>query len=161
MDKKYHEITAITDAVCNKYISDEYAEIIRKAAHALCCLSESPIRKGTAKTWACGITHAIGMVNFLFDNSQQPYISAADLYKHFAVSQSSGQAKSKITRDALSMTQMDSEWSTRDRINENPFTWLFEINGKIVDVRKVPITLQRSLFEKGLIPFIPGDKLRT
>ncbi len=156
---KYIEVTAITDDVCKKYISDEFASIVRKATSALCCLPDSPINKGAVKAWACGITHAIGMVNFLYDNHQKPYLAAHDLYKSFGVSSSTAQIKSKIARDILNMTQMDISWSIQDRINDNSSTWFFDINGRLIDIRKMPITLQRSFFEKGYIPFIPGDRL--
>ena len=159
--QKYENIISISDDICVKVISKEYASLVKNAAQALCLLPQSPLAKGTAKTWACGITHAIGMVNLLFDNAQQPYLSATELYSHFGVSRNSSLLKSKITRDRLGMSQMDPKWSTTDRICENPTTWLFEHNGKIFDIRNSPITLQRSMFEKGFIPFIPGDKLRT
>jgi len=46
------------------------------------------------------------MVNFLFDPSQNPYMSASEIYQQFGVSQSTGSAKSKQIRDAMGMYQM-------------------------------------------------------
>ncbi len=67
--------------------------------------------KGKENSWTCGATHAIGMVNFLFDNTQSPHLSASELYKKFGVGQSTGQGKSKLIRDLLGMYQSDPNWS--------------------------------------------------
>ena len=107
MEEKFNGIVAITDNFAKQHLNDEYAQIIRFATAALCRKRPSPLVKGREKTWACGITHAIGMVNFLFDSSQDPHISAKEIYKWFGVSPSTGQSKSKQVRDTLSMHQMD------------------------------------------------------
>ena len=113
-------------------------------------------RKG--KHWACAIVHALGMVNFLFDPSQTPHMSAREIYKQFGVSQSTGSAKSKQVRDAMDMYQMDPKWSVPSRIDENPLAWMVSINGFIVDVRNAPRQFQEEAFRKGLIPYLPEDK---
>ncbi len=51
-----------------------------------------PLVQGKPNTWAADIVHALGMVNFLFDKTQTPHVSTAELYKHFEVSASTGQA---------------------------------------------------------------------
>ncbi|MBW4517460.1 MAG: hypothetical protein KME11_19830 [Timaviella obliquedivisa GSE-PSE-MK23-08B] len=56
------------------------------------------------------MTHALGIVNFLFDSSQDPHISSKDLYQWFGVSASTGQAKSKLVQDTLGTHQMDPDW---------------------------------------------------
>ena len=71
-----------------------------------------------------GVTHAIGMVNFLFDKPQTPHIGAADLYKKFGVGQSTGQGKSKTIRDYLDMYQSDPNWTLTSKLDNNPMAWL-------------------------------------
>jgi Domain of unknown function (DUF6398) len=70
MQAKFDSIVAIADNFSKLHLNDEYAQMIRLATAALCRKRPSPIVSGQDKTWACGITHAIGMVNFLFDSSQ-------------------------------------------------------------------------------------------
>ncbi|UIE36411.1 plasmid pRiA4b ORF-3 family protein [Leptodesmis sichuanensis] len=89
--------------------------MMSRSTAALCRKRPSPIEKGQSKTWACGITHAIGMVNFLFDSSQNPHISASELYQWFGVSASTGQGKSKLVRDTLKMHQLDPDWCLPSR----------------------------------------------
>jgi len=85
MQEKYQAIVEITDSFSRENLNDEYAQLIRYAVAAVCRKRPSPIETGKANTWACGVTHAIGMVNFLFDKSQTPYISAKELYKKFGI----------------------------------------------------------------------------
>jgi Domain of unknown function (DUF6398) len=158
MQSKYDEIVALTDAFCTKHLNDEYAELIRYAVAGVSRKRPSPLEKGKAETWACGFAHAIGFVNFLFDKSQSPHISASELYKAFGVGESTGQGKSKIIRDLLDMGQMDPNWSLESRLDRNPLVWMLSINGLVVDVRRVPREVQVLAFEKGLIPYVPADR---
>ncbi len=156
MQEKFERIAAITDEFSQQHLNDEYAQLIRYAIAALCRKRPSPLDKGRDRTWACGITHALGMVNFLFDPSQVPHISAGDLYKAFGVSASTGQAKSKQVRDILRMSQFDPNWGLSNNVGRNPLIWLLEVDGFIMDMRSAPRELQEIALAKGLIPYIPG-----
>ena len=158
MKEKFDAIVSITDAFSKEQLSDEYTQLIRYAVAALCRKRPSPIEQGQASTWACGITHALGMVNFLFDKSQTPHISPKDLYKEFGVGQSTALGKSKIVRDVLKMNQLDSDWCLPSMLADNPAVWFLMIDGLVVDVRNAPREIQEIAFEKGLIPYIPDDK---
>ncbi len=78
LQARFEEITSLTDAVCRQYLNDEYAELSRKMAAALARKRPSPLQSGRANTWACGIVYTIGFVNFLFDKSFPPYMSAEE-----------------------------------------------------------------------------------
>jgi Domain of unknown function (DUF6398) len=158
MQAKFEEIVSLTDTFCQKHLSEEYAQLCRKLAAALSRKRPSPLAKGKANTWACGIVHALGMVNFLFDPSQTPHMSASEIYQQFGVSQSTGSAKSKQVRDAMDMYQMDPKWCIPSNIDKNPLAWMVSINGLIVDVRNAPREFQQEAFRQGLIPYLPEDE---
>jgi hypothetical protein len=158
MQEKFQAIVEITDSFSRENLNDEYAQLIRYAVAAICRKRPSPMATGKANTWACGVTHAIGSVNFVFDKSQTPHIKTGELYKKFGVSESTGQAKSKAVRDMLGMYQMDPNWSLPSRLQSNPMAWMLSVNGMLVDVRRMPREVQEIAFEKGLIPYIPDDK---
>jgi hypothetical protein len=42
-------------------------------------------------------------------------------------------------------------------IDQHPLAWFIQVDGIIVDVRTMPIEIQEVAFEKGLIPYLPGD----
>jgi len=158
MQAKFEEIVSLTDTFCQKYLNEEYAQLCRKLAAALSRKRPSPLAKGKVNTWACGIVHALGMVNFLFDPSQTPHMSASEIYQQFGVSQSTGSAKSKQVRDAMDMYQMDPKWCVPSNIDKNPLAWMVSINGLIVDVRNAPREFQQEAFRQGLIPYLPEDE---
>lgn len=155
MQDKFDGIVAITDEFAKTHLNEEYAQLIRYAVAALCRKRPSPLAKGRDKTWACGITHALGMVNFLFDPSQDPHMSAKDLYKTFGVSSSTGQAKSKLVRDTLDMYQMDPNWCLPSKVDNNLMAWMISVNGFMIDARSAPRHIQEEAFAKGLIPYLP------
>jgi hypothetical protein len=156
MQAKFEEITNLTDAFCSQYLNSEYAGMSRQLAAALCHKRPSPLAAGQAKSWACGIVHALGMVNFLYDPSQTPHIKASELYKHFGVAESTGQGKSKAIRDLMDMSQMDPYWCLPSRIERNPMVWMISVDGFIMDVRSCPRAIQEEAFRKGLIPYLPS-----
>jgi len=158
MAAKFHSIVELTDQFAKQHLNDEYAQLIRQATAALCRKRPSPLEKGQARTWACGITHAVGMVNFLFDSSQTPHISAKALYSWFGVAESTGQGKSKTVRDALKMRQFDPDWCLPSRVEDNPLIWMLSVNGLLMDIRRAPLGAQIEAYAKGLIPYIPGHK---
>jgi len=158
MQEKYKTIVEITDSFAKDNLNEEYAQLIRYTVAALCRKRPSPLETGKASTWACGITHAIGTVNFLFDKSQTPHINSIELYKKFAVGQSTGQGKSKLVRDMLGMSQFDPNWMLPSKFNSSPLVWMLSVNGMMVDIRYMPREVQEIAFEKGLIPYIPDDR---
>ena len=158
MRAKFEEIVAITDRVCQEYLDEEYAQLARYATAALCRKRPSPLARGRADIWACGIVYALGTVNFLFDQSQDPHISADELCAAFGVKKSSGANKASIVRDALDMFQMDPNWCRPSQMDENPVAWLIMVNGLIVDARSLPREIQEIAYEKGLIPYVPDDR---
>lgn len=161
MKDKYQEIIELTNGFSKEYLNKEYSQLIRYAVAALCRKRPSPLATGRVNTWACGVTHAIGMVNFLFDKSQTPYMGASELYKTFGVGQSTGQGKSKQVRDILKMCQLDPNWSLQSRIDNNPMVWMLSVNGAVVDIRSMPREVQDIALERGLIPYIPSDEQAT
>lgn len=155
MQAKFKEITALTDRFCQEHLNEEYAQLCRYVTAALCRKRPSPLISGKANTWACGIIHALGMVNFLFDSSQNPHMKATEIYQIFGVGHSTGQGKSKQIRDLLKMHQMDPNWCLPSMIDKNPLVWLVSVNGYIIDVRHAPRSLQEEALRNGIIPYLP------
>lgn len=159
MAETFAAVTAVTDAFCREHLNDEYAQLIRFAAAAMCRKRPSPLAKGTPLSWAAGITHAVGMVNFLQDPAQTPHLPAQGLYKGFGVSQSNTLTKSKAVRDALDMSQMDLDWCLPSLLAEHPMAWMvFTDNGMMIDARSLAREDQVLLHQAGLIPYVHADQ---
>ena len=158
MRQRYAEITALTDEYCSKSLDKEYAQLSRFATAALCRKKLSPLQIGSISTWACGIISAVGFINFLFDKTTSPYVSAADLANAFGISKSTVGNKSKQVRDLLKMNQFDHRWCLPSRIESSSMAWNIMYNGFIVDARMLSRDIQVVAYEKGLIPYIHADK---
>lgn len=155
---RFDSIMELTDKFCKQHLNEEYRQLARQLTAALCRKRPSPLEQGRSDTWACGIIYALGFVNFLFDKSYEPYMSADALCEGFGVSQSTGYAKSKVVRDTLDMVQFDPRWCLLSLMDENPLAWMIEVNGLVVDARHIPHEIQEMAYQKGLIPYIPGNK---
>jgi len=154
MQSRFDAITEQIDAVCKSFLSNDYAKLARETTAALCRKRPSPVVNGRINSWACGVVYALGFVNFLFDPSQEPYLSATELCKKFDVSSGTGSSKSRIIRDALKMVQLDPNWCIPEMLENNPLAWTIMVNGLMVDAREMPREIQEIALQKGLIPYI-------
>ena len=102
--------------------------------------------------------HALGMVNFLFDKSQDPYLSSKALADWFELSQNTIGAKSKSIRDMFKMRQLDPAWTLRSNLDNNPMVWMIMVNGFIIDARRATYEIQEQAYNAGIIPYIPANK---
>lgn len=159
MAAKFSAITTLTDAFCTKHLDEEYRQIIHRVVGSLARKRPSPILKGKESVWAAAAVHAVGRVNFLDDASQTPHCKPKVIYAFFGIAESTGQNKSKEIRELLKMGPFTHTWMLPSRMEQNSAMWLLQVNGLFVDIRDAPIDLQRLAFEKGLIPYVPADKV--
>jgi len=157
MRLRFQEICALTDALCKEKLNGEYALLCTELTAVLARKRPSPLIGGQAKTWACGIVYTIGSVNFLFDKSQDPHMRADELCAWFGVAASTGGNKAKQIRDMLRINQFDGKWMLPSLVDKHPLAWMISVDGIIVDARSLPRAIQEEVYQKGLIPYIPGD----
>jgi hypothetical protein len=157
LQARFEEISQLTDTFSQTYLNEEYAYFCRQVTATLCRKRPSPVARGQATTWACGILHAVGMVNFLFDASQTPHIPASQIWRYFGLSSSTMQAKSKQIQDLLNMYPFATSWTIPSMVDKNPLIWMLEIDGLIMNVRHAPREVQEEAFRRGLIPYIPEE----
>jgi hypothetical protein len=160
MRSRYEEIIALTDALCQEHLNEEYAQVCRQMTATLARKRPSPLLSGNAKSWACGIAHTVGSVNFLFDKSQKPHLRADELCAWFGLSKSTGGNKSSQIKQILKIGVFDPQWTLPSQIESNPLAWMVSVNGYLMDARHLPRSLQEEAYRKDLIPYLPGEKDR-
>ena len=160
MAEKFNAITALTDEFCARYLNEEFRQVIHRVIGTLARKRPSPLLSGKESVWAAAAIHAVGRVNFLDDPSQTPHCKSKVIYEHFGIGESTGQNKSKSIRDQLNMGLMSPDWTLSSRLANNPRVWLLQLNGLIVDIRRMPVDLQRQAFAQGLIPFVPVEQVK-
>ena len=154
----YEIIASHIDEFCDEYLNAEYAQLGRQMTAALCRKRPSPLVRGRPDVWACGIVYALGSINFLFDKSEEPYMSTAELCKRFGVGQSTGAAKSKAVRELLNVRWMDPDWWLPNMLDHHPTVWLVQVDDIILDARYMRREIQEVLVKEGIIPYIPGER---
>ena len=155
---KYEAITALTDAFCKRHLNEEYAEMCRRLAVALALNQPTPLVRGRAEVWACGIVRTIGWANVLDNPDQSPYMKLIDIDPEFGVAESTGQGKSLAIRRMFGIGRLNRHWTLPSRIGDNHVIWKIEVNGAFVDIRQESRELQEVAFKEGLIPYIPADR---
>ena len=158
MQATYDAVVALTDAFCRDHLNDEYRDLARAMTAALCRKRPSPLASGQLRTWACGIIHVLGRLNFLSDKASEPHMTMAEVCTAFGVGQSTTSAKAKVISDALHTNRMDPTWMLKSIVDQNPLVWMAEVNGLLVDVRDMPREVQVIAYEKGMISYIPADE---
>ena len=119
-------------------------------AAALCRKRPSPLVQGTQKAWGCGIVCTLGRVNFLFDTSQAPQVSARELCSYFEVGESTASEKDKRIQDSLKIYVFDPRWTLGSRLADNQRLWQIMFNGLVVDDREAPREIQEEAVRRGL-----------
>jgi hypothetical protein len=152
------EIVAVTDAFCEEHLDTEYAALCRKLAAKLARKRPSPLARGDLRIWSAGIVHTVGTVNFLFDRSQSPHLSAEQLANLLAVSKSTMASKSLHIRRLLEISRLDVDYCRRELLERHPLAWLIEVDGFVVDARWMPPAVQAEAVERGLIPPLPAPE---
>lgn len=155
--KAADQILELTNAFCQEYLNEEYRELCQDMIATLLDI-DFPLQKGRAVSWASGIVHAVGWVNFLHDPSQHPHMTSTQLAEGFGVSQQTMQAKSRIIRNELELTQFDPDWCLPAKLKDNPLVWILSVNGVPMDIRLAPREAQEQAYRQGLIPYVPADE---
>ena len=117
-----------------------------------------PLVSGQPRTWACGIIHVLGQLNFLPDKAIQPYMTMAQVCAGFGVGQSTrlprpASSLMRCTRTGWTPPGCYGTWSIKIR-----WFWMAEVNSLLVDLRDMPREVQEIAFAKGIIPYLPADQ---
>lgn len=158
IEEPFIAVVTILEELSSKKLNKEYFDLAIELAAKIARKRPSPLLSGNSKTWAAGIIHALGMVNFLFDKSQSPHLSSKELCDWFNLGQSTIGGKSKAIRDMFKIYQLDPKWCLPSRLDANPMAWMISINGFILDARHVTRDIQEAAYKAGLIPYIPDDR---
>jgi hypothetical protein len=155
---RYEAIIALTDAFCERYLNEEYAEMCRRLTAELARKRPTPLKRGRAEVWACGIVRTIGWANILDDPKGSPYMKLIDIDPKFGLANSTGQGKSMAIKRMFGIGRLDPDWTLPSRLGINPVVWKVWVNDELVDIRQKSREEQEEAFRNGLIPYIPADR---
>ena len=153
----FFELIALTDKFCDERLNDEYKQVCRRLAAAV-CQPGAPVGRGKRAGWACGIVYTVGWANFLTDPNAEPYLRPEQIFEWFGVSQATMFNRVRDIRDGFDLLRFDPELTVRSRMEKNPFARNFIVNGIPIDVRYEPLEVQQAFYNQGLIPYVPGER---
>ena len=130
--EKKTELMQLTKEFSQKYLNQEYDNVIEKLIHKMARKREVPFLTGRIEIWAAAVIHALGTVNFLFDKASQPYVSVTEICRYFDTKHSTITQKSKKIRDMFNLTYFDTNFATESVDISNPLNKMTMINGLLV-----------------------------
>lgn len=77
LKEKVNRITELATSFCAQQLNDEYFALAEEVIGKLSRKSPSPLLRGKEEIWAAGVIHAIGHVNFLYDEEYQKMVREA------------------------------------------------------------------------------------
>lgn len=115
------EITALTDAICDEKLSDEYRDLCRKVGEKLSRKRPSPLTRGKAATWAAGILRTVAWSNGLRGPGVKKWrLTSKGIDEELGVREGTSQQKSKEIRQMLRIRRFDTEWQLPSQQRPEP-----------------------------------------
>jgi hypothetical protein len=111
----------------------------------------SPLTRGDVRIWAAGAIYAVGQVNFLFDRTQTPHMTAKQLADALGVVQTTMANKAGIINRLLDVGIFEPDLTRAAMIEQHPMAWLVEVDGFIIGARTLPTELHDEARRRGLI----------
>jgi hypothetical protein len=153
------EISGLMTDFCESHLNTGYSTVCAQLFTAVRATYLS-WQRGKAQSWAAGLVHAAGMINFLHDPASEPHMKLRDIAPYFGVSPATMENKSREIRNALNVFPLDPRFCLPERLVDSPLVWIRPLNGIMVDFRMLPREVQEEALKAGLIPFIPDPPQR-
>jgi len=138
-EKKLLEMTA---AFCSQKLDDNYLQLSEKLVKKMGRKREVPFKRGKLEIWAAAVIYTIGSINFLFDKSFEPYVTAQEISDYFGTKNSTVSNKAGQIRKMFDLTMFDDEFATEQMHESNPFNDLVVVDGLLVPLSAIPENLQ-------------------
>lgn len=146
--KKLEEkLIELTQGFCDQKLDDDYKYLCEKLIKKLGRKRDVPFQRGKIEIWAAAVIHALGSINFLFDKSFIPYVTAEQIGEYFGTKNSTVSNKAREIKDILNLGYFNPEFSTKNMIKDNPFNDLVMVDGFIVPLDTLPPILQKRVKE--------------
>jgi tetratricopeptide (TPR) repeat protein len=119
--EKENQMLNMVESFCNEHLNEEYAELSMNLVKKMGRKHDVPFKRGKLEIWASATIYAIAQINFLFDKSFKPYVTADDICDYFKTKKSTVGDKARTIRNMFNMDYYDNEFSTELMKNNNPY----------------------------------------
>lgn len=142
---KEKKLLELTSSFCSQKLDNDYYQLCEKLILKLGRKRDVPFKSGKIEIWAAAIIHAIGSINFLFDKSFEPYLTAEQISEYFGTKKATVSNKARQIKDMFKMGYYDSDFSTQHMTESSPFNDMVMVNGFIVPLSSIPEDLQEMV----------------
>jgi hypothetical protein len=142
---KEKKLLELTGSFCAQKLDDDYNQLCERLILKLGRKRDVPFKSGKIEIWAAAVIHALGSINFLFDKSFAPYVTAEQICEYFGTKKSTVSNKARQIKDMFKMGYYDSDFSTQNMTENNPFNDMVMVNGLIVPLSSIPEDLQEMV----------------
>lgn len=158
MQEQAAQVIAVTDEVCSNHLDAEYALLARRLIARLARKRPSPLTRRGTRIWAAGVLYVLAQVNFLFDRSQSPHMSSAELAVATGVKPTTMANKAAMINRLLNISVYEPELTRGEMLERQPMAWMVEVNGFLVAARQLPNELLEEARRRGLIPDLAAPR---
>jgi hypothetical protein len=145
--EKENKLLDMVGVICAKKLDDDYFQLCEKLIKKLGRKRDVPFQKGKLEIWAAAVVYAIGSINFLFDKSFEPYMTATQISEYFGTKNSTVSNKAREIKEMFDMWHFNPEFSTQYMTETNPFNNLVMVDGFIVPLDTLPEGMQKMVKE--------------
>lgn len=145
--QKEAKLLEMTAAFCTEKLDDDYLQLCEKLIKKLGRKRDVPFQRGSLAIWASAVVYAIGFVNFLFDKSFEPYVSAGEISEYFGTKSSTVSNRAREIKEMFDMGRFSAEFSTEKIAAVNPYNNFVVIDGFFVPLSTLPPEFQKLVRE--------------
>ncbi len=154
---RFQEISSLLEAFTKEHLNQEYFEIAQDMLLELFG-SDLELSRSKPESWAAGVMHAVGWVNFLGDPSSTLHMPLKSIAKHFGVSAGTMEAKSRNIRDELELVPLDPVFCTEENQEENPMHELESLETILHCIRDLSEDKQTQATQAKLLSLLRQSK---
>ena len=140
--KREKKLLELTGTFCAQKLDDDYFHLCEKLVKKLGRKRDVPFIRGKIEIWAAAVVYVIGSINFLFDKSFEPYMTAEQISEYFGTKNSTVSNKARQIKDMFDMWHFSPEFSTQRMTETNPFNNMVMVDGFIVPLDTITEDLQ-------------------
>jgi hypothetical protein len=140
-----NKILELTNNFCDKKLDEDYKQLCEKLIKKMGRKHEVPFKRGQLDIWAASVVYTIGSINFLFDQSFEPYATPKDINEFFGTNSSTVSGKASTIKKMFNLEYFDSEFSTGTMQQSNPMNQMVMVDGFIVPLDSLPEKYQEMV----------------
>ena len=145
--QKEAKLIEMTSAFCTEMLDDDYLQLCEKLIKKLGRKRDVPFQRGKLEIWAAAVVYAIGSINFLFDKSFEPYMTATDISEYFGTKNSTVSNRAREIKNMFKMNLFSHEFSTQRMTDKNPYNNYVMVDGFIVPLNTLAPKFQEMVKE--------------